>query len=1053
MTPERWARVKAILGAALEQRRDQRTAFVDLACGSDDTLRKEVLSLLAHEEPTNDVLGRRLLASALNLWNYVRRSSPGSPPAVEPAPPTFSTGQQHTSSRPTFFWVSCAIGLGFVILYAHGVRTIYTHGDTTIMIGWEAAVRGDAWIVTRVDPEGPAANILQIGDEITAFNADSRARVVGHRPYARFLQPDAAYSVRIRRDGEHDHALRVSAIQQPGTAVIAGVYVALSVCFCLMALTVGFLKPQDHLPRLGALAGSLAALPLLAPAFDLYRGLDTGAAFVLSDAVWLTDQLYLAVGFHFFLCLSYPGVQPRFWVGVKRFLYAVCALQVAVNAVTSLATYAGQETLITLAYGAPWVADLDTLLFRSSWWVALQIVAYASICTVIASGYHWSGSRDQRRRIGWVAFGGVLGLAPAIIYFVASLAVELAGKDQLLDSTLWENAGRAASCFLIVIPLTLAYAVVRHRVMNIRVVVRRTLQYILATRALQAVLLLPVVGLLWPVMTNPDRTVAELFPPESLYLNLPLLSALTLGLHYRQRVRRWLDRRFFREAYREEMLLGELVRQIKDLDSLQDIATLVGREVSAALHPEFVLVYHRLHVRGPFALSHWSGEASADVRALVASEVDRLSAREFGRPISLMLPSTTRPERTDSALLVPVNDSSGGLTGVLVLGGKKSEEAYGPMDRHLLQAVADQVAVTHENLRLRERVGEAQRLRTDVLGHLVGEGVNMLLECPACGLCFDADADTCSDDSAELTRLLPIERLIGGRYRLDRRLGEGGMGAVYEATDLQLQRKVAAKVMVARLFGNRQALRRFEREAHAAARLNHPNIVALHDFGQIRTDAAYLIMERIYGTTWRAELKRRGVLPVAVLIEWLAQLLDGLAAAHAAGVVHRDLKPENVLIVPTPGGGNQLKIVDFGLAKIAVLKGGDTESLTRQGCAMGTLGYMPPEQLRGQAADQRSDVFAVGVMIVEAITGAQPFVGDTPEAVLGAMEHYVLRLPGPRSAVTRELADVLAMCLHYDTSARFRSVEQMREPVLASLRACDWAAVSNDDPAPVPAEP
>ena len=200
--------------------------------------------------------------------------------------------------------------------------------------------------------------------------------------------------------------------------------------------------------------------------------------------------------------------------------------------------------------------------------------------------------------------------------------------------------------------------------------------------------------------------------------------------------------------------------------------------------------------------------------------------------------------------------------------------------------------------------------------------------------------------ASELTLSLPVERTIDGKYRLDRLIGKGGMGAVYEAADLRLSRSVAVKIMLGRAFGDRQALRRFEREAQACARLTHPNIITVFDFGAVGADGAFLVMELVEGRTLRPELNRRGHLPGPVAAAWFEQICEGIAAAHQRQVIHRDLKPENILIAATATGGEIVKVLDFGLAKMRTA-GDETAGLTHPGVVMGTAGYMAPEQLTG----------------------------------------------------------------------------------------------------------
>ena len=281
---------------------------------------------------------------------------------------------------------------------------------------------------------------------------------------------------------------------------------------------------------------------------------------------------------------------------------------------------------------------------------------------------------------------------------------------------------------------------------------------------------------------------------------------------------------------------------------------------------------------------------------------------------------------------------------------------------------------------------------------------------------------------------LPIERTVDGKYRLERALGRGGFGAVYEATDVRLQRLVAAKVMMGSLFGDQGALRRFDREARAAARMNHRNITRVHDYGTVGSGGAYLIMELVAGQTWRAELQRRGVIVPARAAEWFRQLLDGLRYAHNLGIVHRDLKPENVMVVEM-AGSNEIKVMDFGLAKILDAGGGATETVTAGGMAMGTLGCMAPEVLTGGVVDERADLFAIGVMVVETLVGVRPFAGQTPEAVLTALLRAEYHLPGD-SPETRAVDSVVQRCLAKDARDRYGSAQELARDLIPALSRC-----------------
>src|ERR1700730_5426796 len=208
--------------------------------------------------------------------------------------------------------------------------------------------------------------------------------------------------------------------------------------------------------------------------------------------------------------------------------------------------------------------------------------------------------------------------------------------------------------------------------------------------------------------------------------------------------------------------------------------------------------------------------------------------------------------------------------------------------------------------------------------------------------------------------LVPGARL--GPYEIQSALGAGAMGEVYRARDTRLQRDVAVKVLPAAFSSDPERLARFEQEARAAAALNHPNILAVYDIG---TDAGspYIVSELLEGESLRDRLAH-GVLPVRKAIEYSVQIAHGLAAAHDKGIVHRDLKPENIFIV----NDGRVKILDFGLAKLTAPRSGEAgagnddptlPARTEPGFVLGTVGYMSPEQVRGQPADNRSDIFAL----------------------------------------------------------------------------------------------
>jgi serine/threonine protein kinase len=305
-------------------------------------------------------------------------------------------------------------------------------------------------------------------------------------------------------------------------------------------------------------------------------------------------------------------------------------------------------------------------------------------------------------------------------------------------------------------------------------------------------------------------------------------------------------------------------------------------------------------------------------------------------------------------LLVPVTLKEGSTEALLVLGAKRSEEPYSTEDITLLENLASAL----ELLLLRVTAIHPGRA---------------FEECAVCGTCYDTGTTRCQKEGTTLT-LVASPRLLAARYRLESRLGQGGMGKVYRATDVSLNRRVAVKMIRDEFFADRKAIEKFRQESQITGSLGHPNVVTVYDFGVEAGQRTYLVMELLEGITLRQELRRKRSLDPARTLELFEGICAGVGAAHAQGLIHRDLKPENIFL-SQKGTTEVVKITDFGIAKALPISADETRD-TMTGVLVGTMRYMSPEQIRGRSLSPRWDLWALAVMAYEALCGRPPFAAD-----------------------------------------------------------------------------
>lgn len=267
--------------------------------------------------------------------------------------------------------------------------------------------------------------------------------------------------------------------------------------------------------------------------------------------------------------------------------------------------------------------------------------------------------------------------------------------------------------------------------------------------------------------------------------------------------------------------------------------------------------------------------------------------------------------------------------------------------------------------------------------------------------------------------------VLGDKYKLEEVIGQGGMATIWKATHTGMPKPVVIKVLQPQLASRDAALKRFEQECRAMAKLSHPNVVAVTDVDLVNTAQPYLVLEYIKGESLRQIIYDQGQLPVWLALEIVMQICDGLGEAHGAGIVHRDLKPDNILIQERTDRPDWVKIVDFGIAQLS----DSTEKLTEEGMIVGTVEYISPEQLQDNVIDGRADIYALGIILYEMLAGKLPFEAKTPHAVLmkklmGEPE----KISDSRIDISDDspVAQIIAKALEKDRQKRYQSTAELR---------------------------
>ncbi len=820
-------------------------------------------------------------------------------------------------------------------------------------------------VLKGVWPNSPGQRAgLQSGDRLVAMDGHTVGNWFDVWGLGANFQADRPVRLEIERDGKrlqvevalppHWRSLRGA----PGEAIFLSLFWGAKLVTLVLAFVIGFSRPRDVVARLGA--WFLAAVSCTFPGVPYgmaatWRGLPT----VLGLLVWVGFIGYTALGpllFAFFAVFPRKLFRAR-WPWGLVWAPPVLLLPWLVSFVYRI-VYQPERA----------VANPDWLFPA---FIAVGPAYIVAALVALALNYQRLQDVNERRRVRVLALGsGAAWLAPLLYY--------LAAQFPPLIPVFFSLPGRIPGAFLLLaFPLSFAYAILRHRVFDIRVMIRQGLQYALARRLLVSAVPALAAILLLDLLLHGDQPILAVFRARGW-----VYAALALGaaIAYTQR-QQWLealDRRFFRERYDARRLLREVVEEVREARSFERMAPRAVARIEAALHPEFAALLVR-EPREPAYRTLAAAPAGQAPAPLPAESKLLALVRLLGKPLEVphtesgwlqqQLPheETEFLRRARIDLLVPVATSPERTEALLALGGKRSEEPYSGEDQDLLVAIAASLAI------LLEKPLAPAAPRRDVFE-----------ECPECGTCYDTGFTRCARDSAALMPIA-LPRLLEGRYRVERRLGRGGMGTVYEAADTALERRVAVKVIRDDLVGSAEAAERFRTEARAAAGFAHPNVVTIHDFGVAAGTRAFLVMELLDGKTLREELRREKRLTPSRALAILRGVCAAVDAAHRRQLVHRDLKPENIFLARRDAETEEVpKVLDFGIAKFLPTATQQPTADTGTGALVGTLQYMSPEQLRGLAATPAWDLWALAVVAYEMLTGSHPFVCSSAAQLHGA---------------------------------------------------------------------
>ncbi len=955
MKPDHWHEIERLFHSAWEHKAEEREAFLKEACAGNESLRKEVESLLAHRLKAERFMEAPAVKISAEVVTVAQAPQPSADGSGLTHDPTAAAGAQPVRQRIVVkWWILLLSGLFLASAAFLWFHLFFGPEPVGWMVELDKSARVEGWFrIMSVRPQTPASRAgFQRGDLIPPEDLDQlRTNLRANELPFQVKRPGESMELTLTLEGKGWEYWRSS------DGVHSLLLIFDSLLYLILAGILVLLRPQDSLARWGAILLAQLGINMLLMATGT-----SGSSFMLESAhallalpvpfgaavlVGMSISTMVPVGVFGFL-----GGFPRVLLASRRARLFNWALAIPVTIPINL------RNLWLPVYAGANGPAVPVWLMMPGWTLGASFLVATFV--LLLRNYRRIEERNERRRMRIVMAGfGILVFA-TVLLLVLTMPL---GPIQRFHAYWMESYFESAMPLLFAFaPVCTAYAILRHRMFDIHVMIRLGLRYAAARGLLLSII--PATGLVLALdlLIHGNQPLVEIARRRGL-----LYAAIALGgflLHVRQKS--WLDaldRRFFREHYDARRLLSAVVDDVRRADTFDQAAAQVILQIEGSLHPQFAgLLVHEPSAASFYAVALVDGgppPISADSK-LIAMMKTSGKPLENSQSQPGWLQQQLPPEdieylqQTRTEWLFPVTLGGTGREAILVFGPKRSEEPYSQEDLEILSAITGSLAL------LLERSPAPKPI-------LVGFG-----ECPKCGHCYDSGVAFCDTDGEGLSTL-PYSLTIARRYRFERRLGRGGMGTVYQARDTELQRFVAVKVIRSELMPGMDAVARFRWEAKAAAGFTHQNVVTVYDFGVAEDNRAYLVMELLSGCSLREELLRCGQLEPKRVLAILTGVCSAIAAAHERLLLHRDLKPENIFLAQS-GEAEIAKILDFGLAKmIAHDTGMQSIPSTVPGLLIGTLPYMSPERIRGGAPMESWDIWALAIMAFEMLTGIHPF--------------------------------------------------------------------------------